>query len=74
MQARSTETLRNLFPDCKPEKSQDPHDPEKVISSFSSYTLPDSEKSLPCKGLRFALPPKEIDNADFPVQFEFLLV
>ena len=30
------------------------------------------EKSLLCKGLRFALPPKKIDYADFLLQFELL--
>ena len=31
-----------------------------------------SEKSLLCKGLKFALPPKKIDYADFLLQFELL--
>ena len=50
----------------------DSHDPEKVISNFSSHILSDSEKSLLCKGLRFSLPAKKIDYADFPLQFELL--
>ena len=49
----------------------DSHDPEKVISNFSSHILSDSEKSLLCKGLRFVLPPKKIDYADL-LQFELL--
>ena len=57
--------LRNLIPGCKPETSLESHDPEKVIYNFSSHTLSDSEKSLLCKGLRFALSPKKIDYADF---------
>ena len=64
--------LRNLIPGCKPETSLDSHDPEKVISNFSSHILSDSEKSLLCKGLRFALTPKKIDYADFLLQFELL--
>ena len=32
--------------------------------------MSDPEKSLLCKGLRFALPPKKIDYADFSLQFE----
>ena len=64
--------LRNLIPGYKPETSLDPHDPEKVISNFSSHILSDSAKSLICKGLRFALPPKKIDYADFLFQFELL--
>ena len=34
--------------------------------------MSDSEKRLLCKGLRFALPPKKIDYADFLAQFELL--
>ena len=34
--------------------------------------MSDSEKSLLCKGLRFALTLKKIDNADFLLQFELL--
>ena len=56
--------LRNLIPGYKPETSLDSHDPEKVISNFSSHILSDSEKSLLCKGLRFALPAKKINYAD----------
>ena len=59
--------LRNLIPGYKPEIHLDCHDPEKVISIFSSHTLSDSEKSLLCKGLRFALPSKKIEFADFLV-------
>ena len=57
--------LKNLIPDYKPETSLDSHDPEKVISNFSSHILSDSEESLLCKGLRFVLPTKKIDYADF---------
>ena len=64
--------LRILIPGYKPETSLDSHDPEKGISNFSSHILSDSEKSLLCKGLRFALPAKKIDYADFPLQFELL--
>ena len=32
----------------------------------------DFEESLLCKGLRFALPPKKIDYADFLLQFKLL--
>ena len=64
--------LRNLIPGFKPERSLDYHHPEKLISNFSSHTLPDSEKELLCKGLRVALPPKKIDYIDFLAQFELL--
>ena len=53
--------FRNLKPRYKPETSLDSYDPEKGISNFSSHILSDSEKSMLCKGLRFALPPEEID-------------
>ena len=56
--------VRNLIPSYEPETSLDSHDPEKVISNFSSHILSDSEKSLLCKGLRFALPAKKINYAD----------
>ena len=46
--------LRNLIPGYKPETSLDSHDPEKVISNFSSHILSHSERSLLCKGPRFA--------------------
>ena len=72
MQARPIEKLEKLIPGYKPEIPLDSHDPEKVISNFSSHTLSESEKRLLCKGLRFALPPKKIDYADFLAQFELL--
>ena len=52
MQARPIEKLEKLIPGYKPEISLDSHDPEKVISNFSSHTLSDSEKRLLCKGLK----------------------
>ena len=64
--------LRNLIPGYKPETYLYSNDSEKVISNFSSHILSDSEISLLCKGLRFALPPKNIDYADFLLQFQLL--
>ena len=49
--------LRNLIPSYNPGTSPNSHDSGKVTSI--SHTVSDSEKSLPCKGLRFASPPKE---------------
>ena len=46
--------LRNLITGYKPETCLDSHDPEKVISNFSSHILSHSERSLLWKGLRFA--------------------
>ncbi|XP_057292667.1 uncharacterized protein LOC130621400 [Hydractinia symbiolongicarpus] len=49
------------------------HDPNKVIFNFSSYKLSDSEKSLLCKGLNFAIPPKKLEYASYLVPFELLM-
>ena len=48
------------------------HDPEKVIFNFSSYKLPSSNKDLLSKGLRFAIPPKQMDYSNFMTEFELL--
>ena len=45
-------------------------DPEKVIFNFSKYVLSDCEKSLLTKGLNFIIPCKNLDNADYLVNFE----
>lgn len=49
--------LRNLIPSYNPGTSPNSHDSGKVTSI--SHTVSDSEKSLPCKGSRFASPPKK---------------
>ena len=36
------------------------HDPQKVISSYSSHVLTESEKSLLWKELNFAIPPDKL--------------
>ena len=48
------------------------HDPNKVIFNFSSYVLTKDKKRLLCKGLKFCIPPKKIEYADFLTQFELL--
>ena len=48
------------------------HDPDKIISNFSNYTLSDDEKSLLTKGLNFALPAKKLKYADYLLPFELL--
>ena len=50
------------------------HDPEKVIFNFSSYELSSSDKDLLSKGLRFAIPPKQIDFSNFMTEFELLYI
>ena len=46
------------------------HDPDKVIFNYSSHVLTESEKSLLCKGLNFAIPPKTLEFADYLLPFE----
>ena len=41
------------------------HDSEKVIFNFSSHVLTSSEKQLLSKGLRFAIPPKQLFIIDY---------
>ena len=48
------------------------HDPEQVIHSFSSHSLTEAEKSVLCRGLQFAIPPKTLEYADYMVSFELL--
>ena len=36
------------------------------------HALTEDEKSLLCKGLRFSIPPKKIEYADFLIQFKLL--
>ena len=48
------------------------HDPEKVIYNFSKHNLTEAEKSVLCKGLQFALPPRKLEYADYMVSFELL--
>ena len=48
------------------------HDPDKVIYNFSDYKLTESEKSVLCKGLEFAIPPSKLEYADFMLPFELL--
>jgi len=46
------------------------HDPDKVIFNYSSHQLTYSEKSVLSKGLRFAIPPKSVEYADYLLQYE----
>ena len=64
--------MKKLIPGYERDNSITLNDPNKVIFNFSSKVLSDSEKTLLCKGLRFAIPPKSIDYADFLTQFELL--
>ena len=46
--------------------------PFQVIFNYSSHVLTESEKSLLCKGLNFAIPPKTLEYADYLPPFELL--
>ena len=46
------------------------HNPNKIIHIFSSYQLSEIEKSLLCKGLNFALPPKKLKFENYLLPFE----
>ena len=48
------------------------HDSDKVLFNFSSYQLSEHEKSLLSKGLNFAIPPKNLNYADYMLPFELL--
>ena len=54
------------------ENSQTSHDPDEVIFNYSSHVLTESEKSLLCKGLKFAIPSKTLEYADYLLPFELL--
>ena len=62
---------KKLF-DLGIENSQTSHDPDKVIFNYSSHVLTENEKSLLCKGLNFAIPPKTLEYADYLLPFELL--
>ena len=47
-------------------------DPDKVIFNYSSHVLTESEKSLLCKGLNFAIPSKTLEYVDYLLPFELL--
>ena len=65
--------LKNLIPNFTWDLvATSSHDPEKVIFNFSSYKLSSSNKDLLPKGLRFAIPPKQIDYSNFMTEFELL--
>ena len=70
---RHLSKLKNLIPNFTWDLvATSSHDPEKVIFNFSSYELSSSDKDLFSKGLRFAIPPKQIDYSNFMTEFELL--
>ena len=64
--------LHNLFLNNSYHNSVTSHNPDKVIFNFSSHVLNTTEKSLLSKGLNFAIPPKNINYADYMIPFKML--
>ena len=68
---RHLSKLQNLIPNFTWDLvATSSHDTE-VIFNFSSYKLSSSDKDL-SKGLRFVIPPKQIDYSNFMTEFELL--
>ena len=53
------------------DSSKTSYDPEKVIFNYSSHVLTESEKSLLCKGLHFAIPPDKLEYFNVLLPFDF---
>ena len=69
---RHLSKLKNLIPNFTSDLvATSSHDPE-VIFNFSTYKLSSGDKDLLSKGLRFAIPPKQIDYSNFMREFELL--
>ena len=64
--------LHNLYLNNSYHNSVTSHDPDKVIFNLSDHVLNTTEKSLLNKGLNFAIPPKNINYADFMLPFQLL--
>ena len=62
--------LHNLFLNNSYHNSVISHDPNKVIFNFLGHVLNTNEKSLLSKGLNSAIPPNNINYADYMVPFE----
>ena len=64
--------LHNLFLNNSYHNSVTSHNPDRVIFNFQSHVLNTTEKSLLSKGLSSAIPPKNINYADYVIPFELL--
>ena len=64
--------LHNLYLNNSYHNSVTSHDPDKVIFNLSDHALNTTEKSLLNKRLNFAIPPKNINYADFMLPFQLL--
>ena len=64
--------LHNIFLNNSYHNSLASHDPDKVIFNYSSRVLNPTEKSLLSKRLNFAIPPENINYADYMQPCELL--
>ena len=64
--------LYNLFLNNYYDNPVSWHDTDKVIFNFSSHVLTDHERSLLSKGLKFDIPPKDINYVNYLLPFELL--
>ena len=62
--------LHSLFLNNSSHNSVTSHNPDKVIFKFSSHVLNATGKSLLSEGLNFAIPPNNINYADYMIPFE----
>ena len=70
---RHLSKLKNLIPSFNyATVATSSQDPEKAIFNFSSHELTSSEKHLLSKGIRFAIPTKQIDYSGYLTQYELL--
>ena len=70
---RNLSKLKNLIPNFSWDMvATSSPDPEQVIFSFSLHELTSSEKQLLLKGLRFAIPPRQIDYSSYLAEYELL--
>ena len=72
LKVSKTKKLINLVLENSNFISETLHDPEKIVFNFSGHELSDDKKSLLCKGLNFAIPPKRVDYTDHVLPFELL--
>ena len=64
--------LQNVFLNNYHDNSVTSHDADKGIFNFSSHVLTDHERCLLSEGLKFAIPPKDINYANYLLPFELL--
>ena len=72
IQKTHSKRFHNLFLNNYYDNSVTPHDTDKVSFNFLSHVLTDHKKSLLGKELNFAIPPKDINYADYLLPFELL--